>query len=251
MKKYFKAEPYLRRIGLLGKLFRFSIKTIKDGTPVYERSTLKYDGVFEELFSRRERGMEMSLTKDEAYTLYSGALAVRHLEGAMAEVGVYRGGSARFICEAKGDKDLYLFDTFEGMPESRISAAIDTWQGKTHATTSIGEVRSRFSGHKNIYLVKGIFPDSISGYPEFDFGNKRFCFVNLDVDLYQSTLDALEYFYPRMVLYGRIVSHNYNLSPIPGGDTPGVKAAFMKYFGGKSEAIIEIADTQCMVIKSQ
>ena len=35
----------------------------------------------------------------------------------MAEVGVYQGVSAKLICEAKGDKELHLFDTFEGLPD--------------------------------------------------------------------------------------------------------------------------------------
>ena len=35
----------------------------------------------------------------------------------MAEVGVYQGVSAKLICEAKGDKELHVFDTFEGLPD--------------------------------------------------------------------------------------------------------------------------------------
>ena len=38
--------------------------------------------------------------------------ATRKLSGDIAEVGVYRGGSAMIICEAKGNKKLHLFDTF-------------------------------------------------------------------------------------------------------------------------------------------
>ena len=37
--------------------------------------------------------------------------------GAFAEVGVFRGASAKMICEAKGQTPLYLFDTFEGLPD--------------------------------------------------------------------------------------------------------------------------------------
>jgi len=37
--------------------------------------------------------------------------------GDIAEVGVYQGGSAKLICEARNEnKVLYLFDTFEGLP---------------------------------------------------------------------------------------------------------------------------------------
>ncbi len=38
------------------------------------------------------------------------------IKGELAEVGVYKGGSAKLICEAKGNSILHLFDTFEGLP---------------------------------------------------------------------------------------------------------------------------------------
>jgi hypothetical protein len=159
------------------------------------------------------------------------------------------GGTAKFICEAKGDKTLYLFDTFEGMPDNMISSEKDSWPDGTHIDTSVEEVKTYLSDYPNVHFIKGIFPESLSNYPDYDIANKKFSLVHLDVDLYKSTLGALEFFYPKMVPYGRIISHNYNLSPIPGGDTPGVKAAFMEYFEGREYSFIEIADTQCMVIK--
>ena len=36
--------------------------------------------------------------------------------GDIAEVGVYKGGSAKIICSAKGDRHLHLFDTFAAFP---------------------------------------------------------------------------------------------------------------------------------------
>ena len=48
---------------------------------------------------------------------------------------------------------------------------------------------------------------------------------------------------------GRLVSHNYNLKDSPGGDTPGVQKAFLEYFSESPESIVEIAETQCLVIK--
>ena len=48
----------------------------------------------------------------EAYMLYSIAKSQQELDGDMAEVGVYQGGSAKLISEVKGDRKLFLFDTF-------------------------------------------------------------------------------------------------------------------------------------------
>lgn len=42
-------------------------------------------------------------------------------QGAVAELGVYRGDFAKVINEAFPDKKLYLFDTFEGFPEEDLN----------------------------------------------------------------------------------------------------------------------------------
>jgi len=195
--------------------------------------------------------MGITLTKEEVYTLYSGILAVSKLGGAIAEVGVYRGGSAKVICEVKCNKPLYLFDTFEGMPDERISGSLDAWKNGTHTGTSLEEVRACLNKYPKVHYVQGIFPDCISQYAEEAIEELTFSFVHLDVDLYRSTLDALVFFYRRMVPGGRIVSHNYNLTKRGNGmSTPGVKAAFKEYFKDREHHIIEIAETQCMVIKN-
>src|SRR5579863_7790867 len=62
------------------------------------------------------RDAESLLTGNEAFLLCSLARAQRCLDGAMAELGVYEGSSARIMCEAKDDRPIYLFDTFSGLP---------------------------------------------------------------------------------------------------------------------------------------
>jgi hypothetical protein len=54
---------------------------------------------------------------NEAFLLHSLAFAQQQLPGAYAEVGVFRGSTARMICEGKGNKPFYLFDTFAGLFE--------------------------------------------------------------------------------------------------------------------------------------
>jgi hypothetical protein len=59
----------------------------------------------------------MLLADNEAYQLFATVKAVAKIQGDIAEVGVFKGGSAKLICEAKGNKRLHLFDTFEGIPK--------------------------------------------------------------------------------------------------------------------------------------
>ncbi|OGT37145.1 MAG: hypothetical protein A3F11_08220 [Gammaproteobacteria bacterium RIFCSPHIGHO2_12_FULL_37_14] len=193
----------------------------------------------------KRQGHGESLTMEEAYQLFSSVQATLMIPGVMAEVGVYKGGSAAILCEAKEDRALYLFDTFTGMPMNEVSANADTWARKTHQDTSVESVQAFLSEYSNVEIIPGIFPMSI---PE-TLKSMSFSFVNLDVDLYKSTLEALKFFWPRMSPGGRLISHNYNSVCYDIDDTPGVKEAFKEYFKDRLYLIVEVAETQCLVVK--
>jgi len=182
---------------------------------------------------RRER--RWLLTSNEAFIVYSLARAQSQQEGALAEVGCYQGGSSKMICEAKGDRPLHLFDTFEGLP---LPVAQD---GNVHRENqyacSLDSVRSYLSTYPHVSYYKGRFPES-SGPAE----NLRFSFAHFDVDLYESTLACLQFFYPRMVPGGVMLSHDYSI-------LSGVRAAFAEFLADKPEPLIELPTTQCMVVK--
>jgi hypothetical protein len=174
-------------------------------------------------------------TAYEQYIVYSLVKAQVKREGAIAEVGVYRGSSARLICEAKGDKRLLLFDTFEGLPEP---TAADRGIHRKHLyACSLAEVQSYLRKYSGVEYYQGVFPASAAGAPE-----QRYCFVHFDVDLYESTKACLEYFYPRMVPGGVILSHDYSL-------LAGVEQAFNEFFADKPEGIFDLPTTQCMVTR--
>jgi hypothetical protein len=174
-------------------------------------------------------------TAHESYLIHTIALAQSRLDCSMAEVGVYEGGSARMICEGKGIRALHLFDTFEGLPESATSDK--RVHIKSQYRSSFDRVQNSLKGYQNVHLHKGCFPAS-SGPVE----SLRFSFVNLDVDLYQSTLDCLHFFYPRMSSGGIMLSHDYSV-------LAGVRQAFSEFLLDKPEDVIELPTTQCMLIK--
>lgn len=213
------------------------------------RYTQKYDGDFTRIFLTRDPQRGVSVTLDENYTLYQGVLATRGLEGCLAEVGVFRGGTSRMICEAKGDSPLYLCDTFEGMPMLQNDKDTKGVWVNTHTTTSLEYVREYVGSYPNVHFVKGIFPESVAKHPELGMEGQKFKFVNLDVDLYESTLQSLAWFWPRMVSGGWVVTHNYNLTYGKWGNTPGVEKAYKEYLKDDACRIVEIAETQALVIK--
>jgi O-methyltransferase len=130
------------------------------------------------------------------------------LGGIVAEVGVYRGGTARWICEHTVDKVL-LFDTFEGMP---AVSKFDLHHQGDFADTSLEHVDSLLEGHGNYALYKGVFPCENSQYAN----HHTFRLVHLDVDIYKSVKECLEYFETRMVPGGIIILDDYNEPNCPG-----------------------------------
>lgn len=176
----------------------------------------------------------------EAFTVYSIAKSQSIFDGEMAEVGVYRGGSAKLICEAKGNRKLHLFDTFEGL--SQVSDkdthfGVKFWQDKQFNDTSEDLVRKYLKSYPNVSIYKGLFPQTAEPVT-----NSKFSFVHLDVDLYKSTLDCLNFFYPRMIHGGIILTHDYH--------TTGVQSAFKEFFADKKLSIIELTGSQCMVVNN-
>jgi hypothetical protein len=180
----------------------------------------------------------MILTLRETYNIYSYLTGALPLGGAIAELGVYKGGGAKLISEFKADLPLHLFDTFQGMPA--VDRVVDLHNEGDFSDTSLGNVQHYLRDYPNCFFHKGFFPDTTRDLPE----NVEFCFVHLDVDIYESTLSGLKYFYPRLKTGGVIISHDYySLS------CPGVKRAFDEYFAGTREEVIHLWDKQCLVKK--
>jgi hypothetical protein len=173
---------------------------------------------------------------EAAQVLSLVSATVAKLEGSLAEVGVYRGGSAKLICLMKGTRDLHLFDTFEGLPPPTIGDHSVFRRSQFRA--DLHAVQSYLRGFNNVHFYKGLFPGTAA-----DVSDERFCFVHLDVDLYEATKAGIEFFYPRLVPKGVLMSHDYNAA--------GVRRAFDEFFRDKPEIIIQQpAGSHCLIVKA-
>ena len=192
-----------------------------------------------DLIKNIKKEVDFAFYPYEAFMIYSVVRTQADMEGELAEVGVYQGGSAKLICEVKRDKDLYLFDTFTGLPEVSED---DTHFGKKHwyenefSNTSEEAIRKLLSRYKNVHIIKGIFPESGKAIIE-----KKFCFVHLDVDLYKSTIESLRFFFPRMVKGGIIMAHDFH--------SDGIQKAFKEFRNENKIKLIELTGSQAMIIK--
>lgn len=162
-------------------------------------------------------------------------LLSHNVKGDFAELGVYKGNSAKIFHELAPDRKLYLFDTFEGFSERDIKVD-PAYSGEgslsSFKDTSLDYVRNFIGDNANIIYCKGYFPETIASVPK----ETIFAFVHLDCDLYQPTKAGCEFFYPRLTAGGMLVVHDYY------SGWPGVTKAVDDYFADKPESPIILPD---------
>lgn len=169
-------------------------------------------------------------------------LTERNVAGALAELGVYQGLTAKLIHYYAPERRLYLFDTFAGFTARGAQAeaqhtGFHTTSSK-FADTSLERVKAYVRAkNSNVSFHPGFFPDSVPPGLE----RERFAFVHLDADLYEPTLAGLEFFFPRMERGGIIAVHDYNA-------WVGARAAVDRFFAARSELPIPMPDKSGSVV---
>lgn len=158
----------------------------------------------------------------EAFLLYELARAQSSIDGAMAEVGMYAGATAKIICSVKGNRAFYGFDTFAGLPapqEIDMQYAGNSSIKENNYSAAKDQVSQYLHAYPDVHLTQGLFPQSADGmtFPPFSF-------VHLDVDHYTGTKESLIWFWKRMMEKGVIVIHDSHF--------PGVRKAIEEFSDG-------------------
>lgn len=180
--------------------------------------------------------------------------AVRHVvahdvPGAFVECGVWRGGSmmavARTLLELDaGTRDLYLFDTYEGMPEPTEHdtdidgvSVLDRWTAQKRnrltpreARASLQEVREAMQqvgyNASRVHFVKGMVEDTIPGEAPDEIALLR-----LDTDYYASTRHEMFELYTRLTRGGVLIIDDY-------GHFKGSEKAVREFIDAVAEPIL-------------
>lgn len=187
-----------------------------------------------------------------------------NIEGDIAECGVWKGGSMMAVAETllkSGDtsRNLYLFDTFEGMTPptdkdvditgvtaERLLEKSDIMKDDSvWCCASLEMVRSALNsvGYpvKKMHFVKGMVEQTIPlSAPD------KIALLRLDTDWYESTRHEMEHLFPRLVKGGVLIIDDY-------GHWQGAKKAVDEYFEKNNVKILlhEIDYTGRIAIKTE
>jgi O-methyltransferase len=137
-------------------------------------------------------------------------------EGDVIEVGVWRGGTGGLLatrCASLGlNCRVYLCDTFAGVVKA--DAAEKIYAGGEHSDTSVAIVKAlmRSLNVENEVILEGIFPDDTGKR----IGDSRFRFAHIDVDVYRSAKESVEWLWPRLVIGGIMVYDDYGFQGCEG-----------------------------------
>ena len=136
-------------------------------------------------------------------------ITAQQIHGSIAELGVYKSDIAWQLNTLFPDRELLLFDTFEGFDEKDVLTEQENnysrAEVKNFADTSVAYVRSRLPFPEQASFHQGYFPQTAEGLDD-----RSFALVSLDTDLYEPILAGLRYFYPRLSKGGMILLHDYN-----------------------------------------
>jgi hypothetical protein len=164
--------------------------------------------------------------------------------GALVECGVWKGGSMMaaaltLLRLGAADRDLYLFDTFQGMPPPTSEDVFSAYDGyspmrhwrrrhrgdgreSTWHYVAADDVRAALlsTGYpaERVHLVEGRVEDTLpAAAPD------AIALLRLDTDWYESTRHELEHLYPRLSPGGVLILDDY-------GHYEGARRAVDEYF---------------------
>jgi O-methyltransferase len=244
-------------VDTLAQMLRRWRKTVTDG-PEPLPADLR-NGDFVAAF---EAAAPFTMTSSERmYALYE---ATRHIgkaaiPGAVVECGVWRGGSSMLAAStllAAGDvRDLWLYDTFEGMPPpgeadfasqlgqhaDELLARDDSLGEGTRAVAGLEEVRANMArvGYpdERVRYVKGKVEETIPAEAP-----AQIALLRLDTDWYESTRHELEHLYPRLEPGGVLIIDDY-------GWWEGARKAVDEFFADQPILLNRIDETGRIAVK--
>lgn len=150
------------------------------------------------------------------YELWQLMAEVSKLRGAVIEIGTWKGGTGALLAKKAADcgipDTVYLCDTFAGVVKA--GSHDSEYAGGEHFDATKEEVETilRVLGPNNAKILVGVFPDETSRL----VSDKEFRFCHIDVDVYQSAKDTLDWVWSKLVVGGLVVFDDYGFKACDG-----------------------------------
>jgi hypothetical protein len=165
------------------------------------------------VLSRRLQKADLTVVPPRhARTLYRLARTVEHerVPGVFVECGVCKGGSTLLLSDAAPKREIWAFDSFEGLP---VPSAMDGDEppfrgGELRASPRVVEAAFELRNRVDrLRLVAGWFEDTLAtAAEEID----RVALLHVDADLYEPVKLALETFCPKLSRGGYVAVDDYS-----------------------------------------
>lgn len=149
----------------------------------------------------------------EIFTLVEQASKLQ--KGALIEIGVFKGGTGAIIASQAQTcgipEKVYLCDTFQGVVKA---SEVDTFyiNGEHTASEATAKELLEKMHLDNVVLLKGVFPDETACLIE----DQIFRFCHIDVDVYQSAKDIMNWIWPKMLIGGIVVYDDFGFHSCEG-----------------------------------
>jgi O-methyltransferase len=176
------------------------------------------DQPFQEVYSAVRDNTLVGVQR--CYELWHLVGQVKHLTGDIIEVGVWRGGTGALLAMRSQLEGLgattYLCDTFRGVVKA--GPRDNSYTGGEHSDVDrAGVDRLIASLHlKDVEILAGVFPEETAHLIPAD---RRFRLCHVDVDVYRSARDVLDWVWPRLVVGGMVVFDDYGFPECEGVTT--------------------------------
>ena len=201
-----------------------------------------YEGWFQEIYDRIRANV--ICREDHCYVIQNFTKHCSLFEGDFAECGVYKGGTAFLIADtlvnnSVQERKLHLFDTFAGMPATAKEDPSGMKEGQL-GDTSLSAVEEYLKKFPFIVFHPGLIPETFEVVKD-----RKFAFVHIDVDLYQTSKDCCNFFYDRLIPGGVMIFDDYGMLYFKDSE----KRAVDEFFSDKPESPIALHTGQCIIIK--
>lgn len=160
------------------------------------------------------------LNADRLYTLWQAAAQMPAGAAAVAEIGVYKGGSSRLIAEALQAAGrvvpLYSCDTFRGHTivdealdgRHRVGKQFRSTTGRSHAPG----VRKYLARYDFVSVLEGDIRETSAAVAD----QRAFGMVHIDVDVHPITRFCLDFFAERVLVGATLVVDDYGFTTCKG-----------------------------------